>query len=542
MRISVGQLIDDKYEVRGVIGSGGMGVVYDALQLALDRHVALKLIRSDAVEDESDLARFEREAITLSRLAHKNVVRFYGYGQWAGLNYIAMERLAGSSLQDLIADCQPLNRSFAFGMLIQACEGISHAHDAGIVHRDLKPSNILLAPSATGDPLIKIIDFGLARLMGPLPMQKLTQTGAAVGNVLYMSPEQCMGVPADQRSDIYSLGALLHTCLTGMPPFTADSAVGVLFMHINEPVQNSQGWQTLTDREQRVIKKCLAKAPAERYTTVSALRDDLLRLSNGQEPELEGGRLPNEKRFGSSKPTLQADGTIRKSRKIIPLVAAAIVLATISGAAVINWSHQQGVANKPKLVDELGDAKEELTHLVLRHGGRDITLEERKRLDNVIQRAKLDPFVDKNMLVRGYATIVVQAHTDGDLAFVRHRAKEAVELRPHLTNRYAKLAYVGLVATYHFRCMQTNCHASVRPYLEEALKEYPDLPELQQSTLKLCLAEDDVCIGNTKVARQLIAEVTPTLKEATHRERIMNVLAECDKLDRKKSEPSAVNR
>lgn len=531
MRITEGQAIDDKFEIRGVIGSGGMGVVYDAYQLALERAVALKLIRPEAVEDESDVARFEREALTLSRLSHRNIVRFYGYGRWEGLNYIVMERLKGSSLQDHLAECKPLDRDTALPLLVQVCDGLYHAHEAGIVHRDLKPSNIFLAPSATGEIVAKIIDFGLARLMGPVPVQKLTQDGAAIGSVLFMSPEQCMGLPADERSDIYSIGAILHTVLTGVPPFTADSAAALLFMHTNEPVQNSQRWDTLREREQRVIKKCLAKAPTDRYSSIASLREDLNRLMSGLEPELEGGHLPSELKFGFTKATLLPDGTIRKSKNLLPLLGVALLLATVSGAGVTMWWQSQPKV-VPVMPEDVRNVKEELSWLVYHLKADPLTDEQRKHFDDVIQKAKLDPLIDKNMLARAYCAVVVEAATHGEHEFVRKRSKEAVELCDNLTHRFAKEAFAALLNTYHNSCKRTNCHASLKPILEDVLKRYPEMSELHQATLKLCLAADYAYERDTKRARQYLRESSDWLTEPEMRSDAASILIECDQIDR----------
>lgn len=215
-----GTLIDDRYEIRRTIGCGGMGVVYEAYQHGLERNVALKLLTASCNQDALDLARFEREALTLSKLRHPNVVQFYAYGIWQNMPYIAMELLHGHSLQENLSRNEPMQPNEALRILIEVCEALNYAHAKGIFHRDIKPSNVILAD---GGGTAKLIDFGLARLVSTAPMQKLTQTGMAIGSVLYMSPEQCAGRPADARSDIYSLGCVMHHCLTGVPPFSGDT-------------------------------------------------------------------------------------------------------------------------------------------------------------------------------------------------------------------------------------------------------------------------------------------------------------------------------
>ncbi len=305
MFLNPGTIIDGKYEVRGTIGSGGMGVIYEAFQASVDRLVAVKLLTYATTGSSSDLQRFEREAIILSRLSHPNIVQFLGYGLWEHYPYIVMERLTGISLQKLLGQSESPAQAGSLKVLpiaIQICEALHHAHAEGVLHRDIKPSNIILSEhTSSTEPTAKLIDFGLARLTGIDGRQKLTQTGMAIGSVQYMSPEQCAGQVVDARTDIYALGCVLFECLTGEPPFTADNGVAMMFQHLNEPVTATSKWNTLTPSQQHVLAKCLAKRPQHRYASAAELRDDLLALSADETPrsapaQIETASQPANKR------------------------------------------------------------------------------------------------------------------------------------------------------------------------------------------------------------------------------------------------------
>lgn len=280
MFLQPGMVIDGKFEVTRTIGSGGMGIVYEALQTSMQRTVALKVLTYAASDVEEDLKRFEREAKALSRLSHPGIVQFVSYGFWEGCPYVAMERLEGRSLQHLISTSDTgIEPRLALDIAIQICDALSHAHGVGVLHRDIKPSNIILVGD-NANLSVKLIDFGLAKLTGLDGEQKLTRTNQALGSVMYMSPEQCQGQPAGPTSDMYGLGCVLHECLTGEPPFTADNGVAVMFQHVNAAVSECSGWNRLGAETRAVIEKCLSKQPKDRFNDAETLKKQLQQLLN----------------------------------------------------------------------------------------------------------------------------------------------------------------------------------------------------------------------------------------------------------------------
>lgn len=276
MSLALGTIIDEKYEIVAEIGRGGFAVVYEACQRDLSRSIALKVISTKMTEEHRK--RFEREAHIMGTLVHRNLLTVYGYGMFGQSPYLAMELIRGKSVDVLISEQGKLPPATAISIFIQAARGIACAHASGVVHRDLKPSNIVLADDETSSIHAKVIDFGLATPLHNESVsngQVLTDLGFAVGTVHYMSPEQCLAQQADNRSDIYALGCVLHEMLTGQALYTEESTFGIMKCHVHDPhrrVNEVVGEELISDALQEIIDTCLAKAQADRYQSV----DDLI--------------------------------------------------------------------------------------------------------------------------------------------------------------------------------------------------------------------------------------------------------------------------
>jgi len=274
------------YDILAELGRGGMGVVYKAKQLGLNRLVALKMILAGSHASADDRQRFLREAEAVARLHHPCIVQIYDIGEQAGLPFFSLEYCAGGSLGDLL-DGTPLPSRSAAELVSALARAVAVAHQAGIVHRDLKPANVLLASRELvnrNDLLAagpRISDFGLAKR---LDQQGNTRTGSIVGTPSYMSPEQArgskeVGVPAD----IYALGAILYELLTGRPPFRAVSAMDTIWQVVhNDPVPPSQLQPRLSRDLETITLKCLQKDPRRRYASAADLADDLDRWLAGE--------------------------------------------------------------------------------------------------------------------------------------------------------------------------------------------------------------------------------------------------------------------
>lgn len=228
VEMEIGRLINDRYRITEVIGEGGMGVVYQADDLHLDRKVAIKLMRADCVTNKKFLTRFKREMEVTSQLRHPSTVRVFEHGTGQdGRPYMVMELLTGESLADRLERGR-IEEMEALQYARQIAESLSEAHQHGVFHRDLKPENVFIELVGMST-VVKVLDFGIA---GGADAARLTQAGEVFGTPQYMSPEQCNGLPLDPRTDVYSLGVILYEMVEGRPPFSADSPMATMLKHV----------------------------------------------------------------------------------------------------------------------------------------------------------------------------------------------------------------------------------------------------------------------------------------------------------------------
>lgn len=326
-QLTTGLVVDDRYEIIELIGSGAFGSVYKAWQMQFERAVALKILNKEVLRESDGRARFEREAKALSGLHHRNIVGFYGYGVWEGAPYMVMECLQGLSLQNKIRTEGRLKPLVAAEIMKQVCEALGSAHAHDIVHRDLKPSNIMLEKTPDDRPLVKIIDFGLAKLMPGYGAtgQKLTDAGCALGTAHYMSPEQCRGGEIDHRSDIYAAGCILYHCIAGQFPYDADTPLQIMYHHINDvprPLSLIVGGGAAVDAIQAVIDRALAKNAEERYQSANQMAQDIDAILCGRARELAGAGRTSRRLFLP----LSFLRTLQKNLFLIIPIAIAIIV------------------------------------------------------------------------------------------------------------------------------------------------------------------------------------------------------------------------
>jgi serine/threonine-protein kinase len=270
-----GTIIGEKYRLVRVIGTGGMGVVYEARHIELGQRVALKLLQSG--DDDEQLQRFFREARASARLRSEHAAKVVDVGrQKSGAPFMVMELLSGKDLGE-ICKARPLPPPLAVSYVLQACEAVAEAHARGIVHRDLKPSNLFLTERADGQPLVKVLDFGIAKMMRADSEGKLTGTGAVMGSPQYMSPEQLRSSrDVDHRTDIWSLGVCLYELLSGRAPFEADAVPELYVMVLRDkPAPIQARVPSLAPALAAAIMRCLEKDPAARWATVYELANAL---------------------------------------------------------------------------------------------------------------------------------------------------------------------------------------------------------------------------------------------------------------------------
>jgi serine/threonine protein kinase len=270
------------YRVIELLGKGGMGHVYRAEHVKLGREVALKLLRSDYASRRDAVARFFQEARTVNRIRHRNIVDVTDFVELPdGTTFIIMELLTGTSLGAWAKSGIDLPRALA--VLVQICDGLGAAHQVGVVHRDLKPDNVIVVPTSDGAELVKLLDFGVAKLLNrdDVDVGFETAAGSVIGTPAYMSPEQAGGMVIDPRSDIYSLGAIMYELFSGQPMFRGRSFGEYVRKHLTEipvPPRQTPGGAQLDPQIEAVILKCLEKDPEHRFSHIGELRDALLSL------------------------------------------------------------------------------------------------------------------------------------------------------------------------------------------------------------------------------------------------------------------------
>ena len=264
-----GDKISDRYQIIKTIGEGGMANVYLAKDTILDRNVAVKVLRGDLADDEKFVRRFQREALSASKLNHPNIVEMYDVGEDNGKYYIVMEYVQGKTLKSLVKKRGALTLPEVIDIMTQLSSAIMCAHDSYIIHRDIKPQNVMILD----DGRVKIMDFGIAMALNS---NELTQTNSVMGSVHYLPPEQANGSGSTIKSDIYSLGILMYELLTGKVPFKGDNAVEIAIKQMKEPIPSicKQNPDIPQSVENIVLRAC-AKNPKNRYDSVREMYDDI---------------------------------------------------------------------------------------------------------------------------------------------------------------------------------------------------------------------------------------------------------------------------
>ena len=335
----MGCTLADRYTIVGRVGAGGMGTVYRAEQSPMNREVALKVLRRDLGRDPETVARFHREAHTLSALKHPNTVTIFDFGQTSdGLLFLAMELLEGEMLSSRLKRVGAMDVPTAIRIATGVLRSLGEAHTRGIIHRDLKPDNIFLAKvhgRPDEDELVKVVDFGIAKIRdgepGLEPLQ--TQEGTVFGTPRYMSPEQAQGKSLDGRSDLYAVGVLLFHMLTGHPPFTDDDAVIVMAHHIKTvptPVRTLVPDRAIPDSLEALVTRALEKDPAARPQTAEIFLAELEHALVEAKALAVGTLAPSDS--GRAVPPAVTDTRPRRRAAWMGAAAACLVAVLIGGA------------------------------------------------------------------------------------------------------------------------------------------------------------------------------------------------------------------
>jgi serine/threonine-protein kinase len=382
----VGTVVAGRYRILRRLGEGGMGVVYEAVDDRLEKHVAVKVLREDFARRQDVVARFTQEAKSAARIKHENVLDVTDYGQTEdGSFFIAMELLVGTDLADVLQSEGTLTQERGVEVALQVCRALHAAHQKGIVHRDMKPENIFLVRADDGREVVKIVDFGIAQMKdisgSTEGSRKLTRTGMIFGTPEYMSPEQAAGKPIDHRVDVYAAGVILYEMFAGRVPFVGDSFMGILTQHMFEqpPKINAVNPRAVVSPElEAVIFKALAKDPAQRYQSMQEFADDLLRVRSGARTQAfasppsvpvvppgaaqvlgiqstPGAHLPApvtevfESATAVVSRTVESELTRPPRKRVVVAVALVLGLVFLAGIATATWIFSHGSGASPVL-------------------------------------------------------------------------------------------------------------------------------------------------------------------------------------------------
>jgi len=351
-RLGIGSLFAERYEVLEELGKGGMGVVYRVRDRKLDEEMALKVLKPEIAAHKETIERFKNELKFARRIAHRNVCKMYDLNEGEKILYITMEYVKGEDLKSLIRRKGKFPEKEAVAAARQVCEGLAEAHALGVIHRDLKPQNIMMDEKGAA----KVMDFGIAR---SIEAPGVTQTGMMIGTPDYISPEQAEGDKADQRSDIYSLGAILYEMVTGKVPFKGDTALSVAIKHKTQAPHDPKRLNPeLSADLSRLILTCMEKDPARRYQTARELLADLDKIEQGV-PIAEGIRRKRKLEVKWNKVLIYGGAAVL----LVLLVAGGLSLfkPRIHSLAVLPFRNLTGDASQDYFVDEIAD--ELITHL-----------------------------------------------------------------------------------------------------------------------------------------------------------------------------------
>jgi eukaryotic-like serine/threonine-protein kinase len=334
----VGTVISGRFRVDDLIGQGGMGKVYRARHLALERTVALKVLKPQLLEDPTLVGRFEREAKAASRLNHPNVIQVLDFGRLEndGTLYIVMEYVQGKDLRLVLRDDWPLAEERLCNIMAQVCSALGEAHVNDVIHRDLKPENVMVEARRDQPDHVKVLDFGIAKILGPdapalarhgivrvaeAEQPGLTRHDVVCGTPQYMAPEQATGTALDERCDLYAVGVILYQMTTGHLPFDGPTSMEVLTRHVNEapvPPRQRQPDAPISEAMERLILRALEKDPAKRPQTAEQFREELLAVPEQARTAARAATPPR-----STTPVAVASPAAPRRRKTLLWVAAA---------------------------------------------------------------------------------------------------------------------------------------------------------------------------------------------------------------------------
>jgi serine/threonine-protein kinase len=335
-----GALIDGRYRLTEKLGEGGMGTVYRVEHVRMGKILALKLLRPDIAVDKKIKQRFQQEARLVSKLSNPNTIQVFDFGELEdGSLYIAMEYLSGRDLAWTLRTHGPVPERRAISIICQVLASLAEAHEHKIIHRDIKPANIMLVKRRDGEEMVKVLDFGIAKLTQDEQRKYITGVADFLGTPAYMSPEQAKGEELDARSDLYSVGAVLFELVTGRGPFVGPTPISIITKHMSEPpprFQDVAPEKFLTERLEQVVRKALSKRREDRFASADEMRSELERLRREiDQVSSHFTPVPDEismSRMASREDFDRFERSLKLKRTITPLAALTLITVSAVGA------------------------------------------------------------------------------------------------------------------------------------------------------------------------------------------------------------------
>lgn len=312
----IGKVVSERYKISKYLG-GGMSSVYLATDIILNREVVVKMIKSDPIDREKSVRRFQREVESTIQLSHPNIVNVLDVDETEEYHILVTEVVRGANLKEHILNNRPLPVDEVVSLAMMTLRGIQHAHDRGIIHRDIKPQNILLDDEGR----VKITDFGIAKALSET---RLTETNQVIGSVQYISPEQAKGQNTDERTDIYSFGVMLFELLTGKLPYEAETAVSVALKHISEPFPDISEYREIPVGLKNIIMKCVEKNPSDRYRHADDVLSALVYYKDESTPYVPAKKEVQEDTVVTPMPVIKEEPSVKKEQTSEPKPAAAV--------------------------------------------------------------------------------------------------------------------------------------------------------------------------------------------------------------------------
>ena len=432
----MGAVVAGRYRIEELVGQGGMGKVYRARHLALDKAVCLKMLKPALLEDPTLVGRFEREAKAASRLNHPNSIGVLDFGreERTGSLFIAMEYVQGKDLRLVLRDDWPLSESRLCNIMAQVLAALGEAHAQQVIHRDLKPENIMVEQRRGAPDSVKVLDFGIAKILDS-DLPGLTRSDVVCGTPQYMAPEQATGSALDARCDLYAVGVILYQLVTGHLPFDGQNSMEVLTKHVNEPPvppSQRQAGVVVSPAMEELILRAMAKDPAQRPQTAGEFRDELLAMIEPRPISLPRVTpVPPTNALGARAPAIpsgerQTPVRVRRaSARRWPWVAALVGLAVVAVAGIA-WTRARAEPPPPSAVEQ---PRGELP---------DKSPPGSERAVQAVTPAR-DPERAKALIVRGS-----EWQRDGDTATARDLFEQAVVADPNNAEAHYRLGNLFL--------------------------------------------------------------------------------------------------